>query len=267
MFAYFLKTCQCKQKQTQQQHIFLYSQQLWIQLQTHVQTHSKSEAIKLGLWLWPISAWPFHVLLSHTAENPNTQATQNTAKWPRFLWQEKCVRSQVHFEHHSIAQWFDNILTVEWHNYQEMNYSVTGQKLLGLETNCKIQHCCQGTGISFTWISCIVSSSLVSVFFSIPSPRSKASRVVLSDVNPSFFRGRSTSEKQNTLTVCISPRAANKQKDRAGKQKTDSPSSLFLSWRRILQVLFLISMDPLIGFNSILLKICYLFNYCLLTGK
>ena len=47
-----------------------------------------------------------------------------------------------------------------------------------------------------TCISWMFSSSLVSTFFSIPSPRSKASRVVLSEVNPSFFRGSSTSEKQ-----------------------------------------------------------------------
>lgn len=53
---------------------------------------------------------------------------QNTAKRPRFLWQEKCVRSRVHFEHHSVAQRFDNILTVEWHNYQQMHCSATGQK-------------------------------------------------------------------------------------------------------------------------------------------
>lgn len=131
---------------------------------------------------------------------------QNTAKQLRFLWQEKRERSRVHFEHHSVAQWFDNILTVEWHNYQQMHCSATGQNLLGLKTNGKIQPCCQGMGLSLTWISCIVSSSLVSVFFSIPSPRSKASRVVLSDVNPSFFRGRSTSEKKTTLTVCVSLR-------------------------------------------------------------
>ena len=47
-----------------------------------------------------------------------------------------------------------------------------------------------------TCISWMLSSSLVSTFFSTPSPRSKASRVVLSEVNPSFFRGSSTSEKQ-----------------------------------------------------------------------
>lgn len=147
------------------------------------------------------------VIISHCCKtNSSTGAMQNMAKRLRFLWQEKCVRSQVHFEHHSVAQWFDNILTVEWHTYQQMHCSTTGQNLLGLETSCKIQPCCQGMELSFTWISCIVSSSLVSIFFSIPSPRSKASRVVLSDVNPSFLRGRSTSEKQNKVTVGVSPR-------------------------------------------------------------
>lgn len=47
-----------------------------------------------------------------------------------------------------------------------------------------------------TCISWMLSSSLASTFFSTPSPRSKASRVVLSEVNPSFFRGSSTSKKQ-----------------------------------------------------------------------
>lgn len=47
-----------------------------------------------------------------------------------------------------------------------------------------------------TCISWMFSSSLASTFFSTPSPRSKASRVVLSEVNPSFFRGSSTSENQ-----------------------------------------------------------------------
>ena len=47
-----------------------------------------------------------------------------------------------------------------------------------------------------TCISWMLSSSLASTFFSTPSPRSKASSVVLSEVNPSFFRGSSTSEIQ-----------------------------------------------------------------------
>lgn len=187
---------------------------------------------------------------------------QNTAKQLRFLWQEKRERSRVHFEHHSVAQWFDNILTVEWHNYQQMHCSATGQNLLGLKTNGKIQPCCQGMGLSLTWISCIVSSSLVSVFFSIPSPRSKASRVVLSDVNPSFFRGRSTSEKKNHTDCMCLPQTANKQKDRDDKLKTDRLSSLFLSWKRVLQVLLLTTKDPHIGFMSVLLKTWYLFSCC-----
>ena len=142
---------------------------------------------------------------------------------------ENCARSRVHFEHHSVAQWFDNILTVEWHNYQQMHCSATGQNLLGLETNCKIQPCCQGMGLSFTWISCIVSSSLVSVFFSIPSPRSWASRVVLSEVNPSFFRGRSTSEKQNTLTVCVSPRQlTSRRTEMTSRRLTDFQAYFYL---------------------------------------
>lgn len=49
-----------------------------------------------------------------------------------------------------------------------------------------------------TCISWMLSSSLASTFFSTPSPRSKASSVVLSEVKPSFFRGSSTSGKTNT---------------------------------------------------------------------
>jgi len=174
------------------------------------------------------------------------------------------VRSSVHFERHNVAQWFDNILTVGWHNYQQMNYSATGQNLLCLETNHKIQHCYQViTSISFTWISCIGSSSLVSIFFSIPSPRSKASSVVLSDVKPSFFRGRSTSDKQKTPTSCISP----------GSSQVEGQSQQAEDWQTLQLTSILKESSPnlwgfphRIHFYLVENLICFE-DLCLLTGQ